>query len=598
MEANSNPPADNLKPRRSFMLQLNASFVSHEIPGIFTKKGHLTMKTNLILKNPIAALMLLSSVLFHPSSSPASGSLTPPGSPAPTMKSLQEIEPRTLIASAPVTISAPGSYYLSNNITVSSGTAITIASSGVTLDLNGFTISSTAASATGYGVLISGASNNIAILNGFVKGGVTDNGSGTFSGPGFAYGIYGNNASNVRVCGVGVSGCLTDGIFLNQYGPTIVEGCTVRTVGSYGINANVVKSSSAYDCGNMAVNGYQVSDSSGQSPYIGDGLRASQANNCYGESVGPDSHGLIANLANNCYGTTINGDYGLNAATAINCYGEAYNTNNVGLSATDCTGCYGYGGSIALQASGTANGCYGESQVGYGIYAGTAENCYGSSLVLISGSTHYAGIYANTAHNCYGYSYFDFGIQAVAVNNCYGSSTYNYGIYGFDSTTATAENSYGYSGNGIGMVVHNAINCTGESQSGGIGLDAYVANNCFGLSHGGYYGLYATVANNCFGYDNNPSGFAETYGIVAYIANNCYGYTSSSGNYGYGVSASSINNCYGYSSSPYGYGLSGTIVRGSIGYDYATGGYGLSAYIAESSYANSETGISYKWNMP
>src|SRR5208283_1667721 len=49
----------------------------------------------------------------------------------------------TPISSAPFTITQPGFYYLSANITVSSGNAIIINADGVTLNLNGFTISST-----------------------------------------------------------------------------------------------------------------------------------------------------------------------------------------------------------------------------------------------------------------------------------------------------------------------------------------------------------------------------------------------------------------------------------------------------------------------
>src|SRR5436190_2248196 len=78
----------------------------------------------------------------------AQGSLTPPGAPAPTMKTLDEIdaklEKRTPISSVPFTISASGSYYLTGNLAVTTGTAITISADNVTLDLNGFTISSTA----------------------------------------------------------------------------------------------------------------------------------------------------------------------------------------------------------------------------------------------------------------------------------------------------------------------------------------------------------------------------------------------------------------------------------------------------------------------
>ena len=80
------------------------------------------------------------------------GSLTPPGAPAPTMKSLDQIEPRTPISSLPYTINTAGSYYLTKNLSVTSGDGITISVDKVALDLNGFTISSNAASATGTGI--------------------------------------------------------------------------------------------------------------------------------------------------------------------------------------------------------------------------------------------------------------------------------------------------------------------------------------------------------------------------------------------------------------------------------------------------------------
>ncbi|MDD4440514.1 MAG: right-handed parallel beta-helix repeat-containing protein [Kiritimatiellia bacterium] len=44
------------------------------------------------------------------------GSLTPPGAPGRTMKTLAQVEPRTPIGSAPVTLSRPGSYYLTTNL--------------------------------------------------------------------------------------------------------------------------------------------------------------------------------------------------------------------------------------------------------------------------------------------------------------------------------------------------------------------------------------------------------------------------------------------------------------------------------------------------
>lgn len=62
------------------------------------------------------------------------GSLIPPAPPSPTMRTLAQLEVRTPISSAPFTITEAGSYYLTTNLTISAGNAITIAASGVTLD--------------------------------------------------------------------------------------------------------------------------------------------------------------------------------------------------------------------------------------------------------------------------------------------------------------------------------------------------------------------------------------------------------------------------------------------------------------------------------
>ncbi len=79
------------------------------------------MKDSIAL-NTIVSLILTVAV----QTAIAQGPLTPPGAPAPTMKTLDQVEVRTPITNLPYTITQPGSYYLIANLT---GTAvITIAS--------------------------------------------------------------------------------------------------------------------------------------------------------------------------------------------------------------------------------------------------------------------------------------------------------------------------------------------------------------------------------------------------------------------------------------------------------------------------------------
>lgn len=81
------------------------------------------------------------------------GALTPLNPPAPTMKKLDELEPRTNLQATPApagvdtsnasfhyVINQPGSYYLSANLAVTKAHGIQINAAGVTLDLNGFEI--------------------------------------------------------------------------------------------------------------------------------------------------------------------------------------------------------------------------------------------------------------------------------------------------------------------------------------------------------------------------------------------------------------------------------------------------------------------------
>lgn len=277
----------------------------------------------------LLALAALSTVNHQLSTARAQGSLTPPaGAPAPVMKSLDQIEARTPISSLPFTITNSGSYYLTTNlagnVTIYATYAIDIAASGVSLDLNGFTIRSTASVANSCGIYLRDGMRNIVIQNGFIEGGVTNNGSGTFSNNGFDYAInYSflslNPPRNIRISGVSVFGC-EYGISLPLSESTLVADCVVTSASGVGISAGTIQGCVASDCRLDGLSGIQILNSRGSS-LLSPGINATRlASNCYGES----SSGVALTTANASFCTASRaGGRAIQATVANGCHAYA-----------------------------------------------------------------------------------------------------------------------------------------------------------------------------------------------------------------------------------------------------------------------------------
>jgi hypothetical protein len=358
--------------------------------------------------NPSQSAWLVAGVFSFLTVSPSSfaqGSLTPPGSPAPTMRSLDQIEARTPISSLPFTINTSGSFYLTKNLSVSSGDGITIATNQVTLDLNGFSISSSASSPSGSGIALSctavGGLKDVTILNGHIAGGFVSVPSPAFSG--FANGISATCIApplGVRVAGVTVSDCSSSGINLGTGDvATVVESSLVYNSRGSGITGSLVSGSMATRCAGTAIVADTASNCRGVSTATSgssnDGITAnSSAFNCYGSTGASASKGISAPLAANCYGVNNSSGTGVFASRAAE---HTFGLSNGGVAIT---------GQTVVDSYGSTSGS------GKGVDADIAQNCFGTT------TGNGVGVNAFLAQNCDGAATNGTGIVASISIGC------------------------------------------------------------------------------------------------------------------------------------------------------------------------------------
>jgi len=185
------------------------------------------MKTKPVIQFAAALLILIFSAQLSPCA--AQGSLTPPGAPAPAMKSLSQIEARTPVdalntpgnVSFEFYINQPGSYYLTGNITGISGkNGIGIAANNVTVDLNGFTLALTGAPGLLSGVFAYNNLTNIIVRNGTVTG--WNRGLNSFAN----YCIFENLVVSANLYGIQCAGSAE------------VRNCTIIGNNSFGVEVD------------------------------------------------------------------------------------------------------------------------------------------------------------------------------------------------------------------------------------------------------------------------------------------------------------------------------------------------------------------------
>ena len=241
------------------------------------------IRPNYSLSLPKLSIALLIAGLAA-SSAFAQGSLNPPGAPAPTMKSLDQIEARVPISALPFTIAASGSYYLTTNLTGVSGLngiSIGFNVNDVTVDLNGFTLIGVPGSLHG----ITSSGSRITVMNGIVRNWGSD---GVNCAP---------DQNNVFKNLLAISNGIT-GLDIGTRG--LVENCQAEANATHGIavaGGSIVRNCLANHNGNIGINCYNTGSVGSSATVTG----CAAAQNSIGISIGANSFVSENNLLNNSF---------------------------------------------------------------------------------------------------------------------------------------------------------------------------------------------------------------------------------------------------------------------------------------------------------
>ena len=377
------------------------------------------------------------------------GDLNPPAGPvAPTMKTLDEVEPRTPIASLPFTIDQPGSYYLTGNLSgVSAANGISITASDVTLDLRGFRLMGVEGALDGINTV--GALSNISIRNGTLTAWPGD-------------GVDTSSATGVTIEKLSVATSGETGIRTGA--ATSITNCQVRDAAD-GILAE------APDC--------RVSDCAA-GPTTGKGISCGDraiVTNCSAGGNG-DAGILVGNDAtvSNCsvQNNTTFGIQTLSGCIVRGCTAQANGVDGIdvgtGSTVAECSARLNLDDGLSIGANCTVVNCTALTNSDIGIITGSSCTVSGCTATL-------NGLDANA----FGRHGISVGI-GTQVNNCTARSNQGSGIIATDACSIIACNCSANRADGIQVnndckVLNNNVDGNGATSGDGAGIHSTGADN-------------------------------------------------------------------------------------------------------------------------
>jgi parallel beta-helix repeat protein len=289
--------------------------------------------------------IIVGALTFHLITANA-GDLEPTAPPGPTMKTLDEVEPRIPIpASATpalsIIIDEPGSYYLEGDRKCTYQ-GIQIEASNVTVDLMGYSFMGSYSGTTAGISIVSGT--NIEIRNGTIRD--------------FGYGIYGwdANVKNIRLINLRILTNMNDGIHMTGAGG-LIKDCTVSqnirdgiaTTGAGGLIKDCTFSENGrygiYTGQSQTISGCIVRQNSSIGILAGDGNTILGNTVCSNGGAGIEtgnacviSHNTVSDNTGSCginggtactvtYNNQQNSQYGYRIETGSTCVGNVANAN-------------------------------------------------------------------------------------------------------------------------------------------------------------------------------------------------------------------------------------------------------------------------------